>query len=260
MENAPSIRPAEDSFQIIDRLDDEIIEAELKNRVISTWSYSFRDKEGRLQEGLSKVGVDEACVEMSKRGYIIREGKITWERDPTDPQYVLFQAPASLVRITTEGQEALMDTVNGTKRQWVKMKLKSGSIVDDPFWFEKGAMKASRNARARLIPSETKTKILLLARQKGKTQDIGENYVEKPSTDEKKTSKGKPPKSTGKYPWANKGEMIVVIKGFKDNREVYDKVLEQHYVKPYAIGELNDDQGKALYDDLIREMEKHQKE
>jgi len=167
-------RTAEDSFQIMDRFDDEIIEAELKNRVIDTWSYSFKDSDGRLQEGLSKVGVDEACVEMSKRGYIIREGVISMQTDPTDAQYILFQVPASLVRITSESKEILMDVVNGTKRQWIKMKLKSGQIVYDPFWYEKGAMKAARNARSRLIPSETKARILLLARQKNKTRNVDE--------------------------------------------------------------------------------------
>jgi hypothetical protein len=172
-------RAAEDSFQIMDRLDDEIIEAELKNRVIDTWSYSFKGSDGRLQEGLSKVGVDEACVEMSKRGYIIREGTVSMQADPTNAQYILFQVPASLVRITSEGKEVLMDIVNGTKRQWVKMKLKSGQVVDDPFWYEKGAMKAARNARSRLIPGDTKTKILLLARQKNKTRRIEETFSEK---------------------------------------------------------------------------------
>jgi len=204
MKNAPAVRAAEDSFQIMDRLDDELIEAELKNRVVNTWSYSFTGNDGRLQEGLSKVGVDESCVEMSKQGYIIREGKISWAQDPTDSQYVLFDVPASLIRITPETKEVLMDVVNGTKRQWIHMKLKNGSVVKDPFWFEKGAMKAARNARSRLIPSEVKTKILVLARQSGKTRKINEadnippfqsrSNEEAIKDQEKKKGPGRPPK------------------------------------------------------------------
>jgi len=194
MENTPTTRPAEDSFQIMDRLDDEIIEAELKNRVIDTWSYSFKGNDGRLQEGLSKVGVDEACVEMSKRGYIIREGIISMEKDPIYSGYVLFQVPASLIRITNEGKEMLLDVVNGTKRQWIKMKLRTGQIVDDPFWFEKGAMKAARNARSRLIPSETKTRILVLARKGNKVKNI-DSDPEPPSGPPNKAKAARSPKS-----------------------------------------------------------------
>ena len=208
MENAPATRPAEDSFQIMDRLDDALIEAELKNRVVTTWSYSFKGNDGRLQEGLSKVGVDEACVEMSKRGYIVREGIISMQRDPTDPEFILFQVPASLVRITSEGKEVLMDMVNGTKRQWVKMKLKNGSTVADVFWYEKGAMKASRNARSRLIPTETKTKILVLARQKGRNKDIDEKPHQEgkkgSSAQDKDKEKATPPSENGERDFTGK--------------------------------------------------------
>jgi len=229
MENAPAVRAAEDSFQIMDRLDDELIEAELKNRVVNTWSYSFQGSDGRLQEGLSKVGVDESCVEMSKQGYIIREGKITWAQDPTDLQYILFDVPASLIRITSEAKEVLMDVVNGTKRQWINMKLKSGSVVKDPFWFEKGAMKAARNARSRLIPSEVKTKILVLARQGGKTRKIDEkdNIPEfTPPVKEEKKGPGRPPKKQE----GNGGLSIIpqLNKFLKADKDEYYKVIGQH--------------------------------
>ena len=159
-------------YQIMDRMDDNIIEAELENRIIDTWVYSFTGSDGRQQTGLSKVGVDASCTEMAKQGNVIREGKVEYKRDPTNSEFMLFQGLATRYFIDHEGNEVEMESVNGTKRQWIKMKLRDGSIMDDPFWFEKGAMKALRNARARLIPEEIRTKIITLAKDKGRIKNI----------------------------------------------------------------------------------------
>uniref|UniRef100_A0A6M3XZI6 Uncharacterized protein n=1 Tax=viral metagenome TaxID=1070528 RepID=A0A6M3XZI6_9ZZZZ len=158
-------------YQVMDILDDELIKAELEHRIVDTWVYSFSSG-GTLQTGLSKVGVDACCTEMAKAGNVIREGEVKFQRDPTDPEYILFQGSAKRFAITHEGKEIEMESVNGTKRQWTKMKKKDGKVVDNPFWFETGAMKALRNARARLIPEEIRTKIISLAKQKGKVKDI----------------------------------------------------------------------------------------
>jgi len=263
MENAPAVKPAEDVFQIMDRLDDELIEAELKNRVVNTWSYSFKGSDGRLQEGLSKVGVDEACVEMSKRGYIIREGQIVMTPDPTNAEYMLFQVPASLIRITGEGKEVLMDVVNGTKRQWIRMKLKDGSTVKDPFWYEKGAMKAARNARSRLIPSETKAIILMLARQKGKQKEITsgtESPLKPPKKSSEKSKKGasvedqdqKHTSPSLKKTWPSKEAFIADIQSFEEKlgEDVYADFLSKHEINPAELDKLDNKTGPALYDDL----------
>jgi len=259
--NVPVVRPAEDAFQIMDTLDDEMIEAELKNRVVDTWSYSFPGSDGKLAEGLSKVGVDEACVEMSKRGYIIREGEIVMRQDPINAQYLLFQVPASLIRITAEGREILMDVVNGSKRQWVKMKKRNGMIVDDPFWYEKGAMKAARNARSRLIPSETKTTILMLARQKGKRKSINPT-ANAPKSSQKSpeppqsTNTEKPPDTgeQGKKGWATKKAFIEDLKSYQEKlgEDVYADMLAKHEVNPSELNKLDNIKGPALYDDLAK--------
>jgi hypothetical protein len=81
-----------------------------------------------------------------------------------------------------------MEAVNGTKRQWVKMKSK-GKIVDDPFWYEKGAMKALRNARSRLIPEEIRSKIITLAKTKGRVKDIQHEVREQQQTGQTKDDK-----------------------------------------------------------------------
>lgn len=230
----------QETFQIMDRLDDELIEQELKGRVATTWSYSFKDGSGRLQEGLSKIGVDEACVEMSRRNYIIREGRITWDKDPTDAEYILFQAPASLVRITPEGQEIILDTVNGTKRQWIKMKTKTGSIIADNFWFEKGAMKAGRNARSRLIPAEVKTKILVLARQSGKEKPIPSSGGQNASTvKDTKKDNARPSQKKDKFTEAflvsveRIKEELVLSLGEAEAAKAIDSALNRYEAKTF---------------------------
>lgn len=160
-------------YSIMDSLDDEIIKAELENRVVKTWVYSF-SSEGREQTGLSKVGVDACCTEMAKQGNVIREGAITFTPDPTNKEYVLFQGMATRYVVNADGKEIKMEEVNGTKRQCIMMRRKDKSIEEDPFWYEKGAMKAIRNARARLIPEEVKSKIIAFAKEKGRVKNIDE--------------------------------------------------------------------------------------
>ena len=166
------IKREDNIFLAFDRMDDSLIEAELENRIVTTWVYSFTGSDGKFQSGLSKVGVDACCTEMAKTGHIIREGEIRFQVDPTDSEYVLFQGMAERYVINNDGTEVKMETVNGTKRQWIMMKKKDGKVVSDPFWYEKGAMKAIRNARARMIPEEIRTKIITLAKQKGRVKDL----------------------------------------------------------------------------------------
>lgn len=170
-------------YQLMDALDDELIKAELENRIVDTWVYSF-SSDGRPQTGLSKIGVDACCTEMAKKGNVIRESEIRFDKDPTNSEYVLFQGMATRYIIIEAGKEIEMETVNGTKRQWTKMKLRNMKIVDDPFWYEKGAMKALRNARSRLIPEEIRTKVIALAKKKGKVKPVKEP---KSKNEEKKT-------------------------------------------------------------------------
>jgi len=175
MEEKALVTQNRDPYQIMDSLDDALIEAEIENRIVNTWVYAFTGSDGKFQSGLSKIGVDACCTEMAKTGHVIREGEVKFAPDPISSEHILFQGPATRYAINREGQEVKMESVNGTKRQWIRMKLKTGKVIDDPFWFEKGAMKALRNARARLIPEEIRTKIILLAKTKGKVKNIDEN-------------------------------------------------------------------------------------
>jgi hypothetical protein len=161
-----------DVYAIMDQLDDQQIQAAIESRISPTWVYTFK-ADGRPQTGLSKVGVDACCSQMALGGHVIREGEPQMSLDPTNPEYVLFTCPASRFEIKAEdGREILYDIVSGVKRQWIKMRLRDGRIVEDPFWFEKGAMKAARNARSRLIPEKYKEDIIKLALKDKKKERV----------------------------------------------------------------------------------------
>jgi hypothetical protein len=174
MSNLPAVRQDQpvDVFAVMDRLDDEIIQAELENRMVSTWVYSFKGDNGQQQMGLSKKGVDEACTEMAKKGHLIEEEDISYSPCPIDKEYVLFKARVRRVLINGDGGRVPMEPVFGTKRQWIKDFRKNGPPADDKFWFEKGCAKALRNARSRLIPAEIQAAIIGKAKQTNKVREI----------------------------------------------------------------------------------------
>lgn len=163
-----------DVYAIMDQMDDDLIKAEIENRITETWVYSFQ-ADGRPQIGLSKVGVDACCTEMAKDGKrVIREGRPQMEIDPTNAEYILFTCPASRFKINKEdGREIQFETVYGVKRQWTRMRLRrEGRVVEDPFWYEKGVAKAGRNARSRLIPEDIKIQIFALAKKEKKKERV----------------------------------------------------------------------------------------
>jgi len=126
--------------------------------------------------------VDQAAQHLIKEGSVLREESVEAAIDPTDPEYVLFRAVVQRVVVNPKtGESCLLDKAIGTKRQWTKMRLKSGDVVKDPFWYEKGSMKAIRNAKVRLLPESIKSAIITKAKKLGKVKDIErEEYPEKP--------------------------------------------------------------------------------
>ncbi len=157
----------ENVFALFDKLDDDIILAEIENRVVSTWVYHFI-QDGQDIWGLSKKGVDQALMELEKQGIIYDEPIVSIQPDPTDPDYILFFANIRKFRYDAQIRKIDLGSVSGYKRQCIKHK----SGVNDPFWFEKGAAKATRNAKARTIPVEIETKIIALAKTQGKVKQI----------------------------------------------------------------------------------------
>jgi len=240
-------------YQIMDRMDDSLIEAELENRIVTTWVYSFTGSDGKFQSGLSKVGVDACCTEMAKTGHIIREGEIRFQIDPTDSEYVLFQGMAERYVVNNDGTEVKMEIVNGTKRQWTMMKSK-GKIINDPFWYEKGAMKAIRNARARMIPEEIRTKIITLAKQKGRVKDVNSSQKPLKPPQSKKLDESIPEAGEKKKVlWKDRIDSFVTsMQGYEEKLglDVYVKILEKNEVDPDQIKNMTEGKGMILYNDL----------
>jgi hypothetical protein len=161
-----------DPFDVIEALDDDLIMAEIKGRIVDAWVYHFKDENGREQWGLSKVGVDAACSELAKRGQVIRELEIHHDVDPTDKEFILFTAKAGRYAVARDGREVLLDTAFGTKRQSTRIQKRDGSSAYNTFWFEHGSAKALRNARNRLISEDMRASIIAFAREHNKTMKL----------------------------------------------------------------------------------------
>lgn len=183
-----------DVFARFDQLDDRAIIAELEGRVLEAWVYHF-PQEGKDVWGIAKEGADECVHRMAKDGVAIREEDLTWETDPTNPEFVLFKATVSKYLVSEDGsREAKLDTVIGTKKQWIMMKRRDGHIAQNKFWFEQGSQKAIRNAKLRLIPAEIKAAVIAYAKKhkKVKTLDSLKNQGQSSmQTKQKKTSDSK---------------------------------------------------------------------
>lgn len=166
-----------DIFARFDALDDKVIIDELETRVIDKWVYHFKSG-GREVWGLGKAGIDGCARELSKKGTALREEDVKVQIDPTNAQYVLFTARVAKHFVDKQGEEAMVESAIGTKRQWIMQLIKGQQKpIPDPFWYEKGSIKALRNAKARLIPEELKAQIITFAKKEGKVREIKDNGI-----------------------------------------------------------------------------------
>lgn len=167
-ESKSSVVPVEaHHYEMFDLADEDQIIAEIQGRVTDKYVYELKgvkNERGEPVNGLSYAGTNWAVREYAKRGEVIRIiGKPTYEVCPIDPEYVLVSVAAQRFAVPPEGgKETPLDTRPGVKRQWRKMKKnkyengeKVGEeIVEDPFFWEKGLSKATRNAMQALIPTD----------------------------------------------------------------------------------------------------------
>ncbi len=114
-----------DIFKKFDELDDSLVLAEVDKKIGETWVYHFKQK-GHDIWGLAKEGVDQCAIAMSNQGIALREGKVTFEMDPTSPEHVIFTAVVSKHFVDKAGQEAAVEQTIGVKRQSLMRKLKEG--------------------------------------------------------------------------------------------------------------------------------------
>lgn len=166
-------KESQDVFELFDKLDDEVIIAELEHKVIDTWVYHF-PQEGKDIWGIGKAGIDGSSDMLGKKGIALREDFVKCEQDPTNPEFMLFNASASKYLISSDGAtEVKVNSAIGTKRQWTMIRRKSdGHLMINKFWYEQGSMKALRNAKARLIDDKVKAMIIAYAKQHKKVKTV----------------------------------------------------------------------------------------
>ena len=97
-----------DIFKKFDELDDSLVLTEVEKKVQEVWVYHFKQS-GHEIWGLAKEGVDQCTIAMGKQGIALREGKVTFEIDPTSPEHVIFTAVVSKHLIDKTGQEAMIE-------------------------------------------------------------------------------------------------------------------------------------------------------
>jgi len=187
MENEQAVVKKDDSlpFKMMDALDDELIIAELEGRMPEILTYHFSDR-GQEIWGLSKAGVDEATGELAKQGEVIRELELNFIDGINE---AFFQVKAGRYVISKNGQEVLLDTKFGTKRQ---TKTTSTGKANS-FWYEQGSIKACRNASMRLIPKTIVQAVIENAKKKGKIKEIKKEEPQQPVEPKKEGESPVPP-------------------------------------------------------------------
>ena len=198
--NLPATMESQDIFARFEELDDKLILKELENQVVDSWVYHFT-QDGHEIWGLGKVGIDACAKEMGKKGIALREDSIDFVKDPTHPEFVLFTAKVSKHVVDEKGNEAMVESAIGTKRQWIMVRRRGTSegerkVVANKFWFEQGSIKALRNAKSRLIPDDIKTKIIAFAKSHKKVKEIDAPVAQKREEEAKPAIKKKPFPST----------------------------------------------------------------
>lgn len=160
------------AYLMFDALDDAQVMAILEERIVENWVYHFPNKKGREIWGLAKEGIDQASLTLEENGFFFEEGLVHYEVDPGDTEYMLFSAEIKRSRYDRNLNKIAMGAITGYKRQWRYMELKTGEVVPDPFFYEKGAAKAFRNARSRAIRAEVKAQIIAKAKQLHKIRTV----------------------------------------------------------------------------------------
>src|SRR5204862_305827 len=109
------------------------------------------------QHSLDRVDPDGAYEPTNVRWETASEQSRNWSPSPRAARYV----------VAKDGREVKLDQVFGVKRQpvWYDGRQAAGPRVLNPHWYEQGAMKAARNARARLVPANVKAEIIARAKQ-----------------------------------------------------------------------------------------------
>lgn len=165
----PKENGQETALVLLDRLDDDLIVAELQGRAISTWAYKFT-QDGQEITGLSIAGVEQAARETGRHGEAIRVLKHDW-RETDEAYYATVEA--GRFYLSADGREVLVDSAIGAKReQKQKWGTTRGKWYTDKFAFEKAISKAARNAKGKLLDDKLKAEVIAMALKEGRYRQV----------------------------------------------------------------------------------------
>ncbi len=137
----------QDVFRVMDLADENMILDELQGRALAVMVYSFTSG-GARQTGLTYWGVAEAVRTLNVRS----SSRIRINPEMLDKEVVDIDGKAHhRVTVYAEDTEAGGGQF-GAAEVPLKMKLRKGGEVDDPFAYRKALSKAQRNALRSLVP------------------------------------------------------------------------------------------------------------
>lgn len=144
-------------FRVLDRHDEELVEAEIKGELLATMAYEF-SVSGKQVRGLSYAGVNSAVRVMNARGV----GRIKCPPFP-EPKFeeITDEDGDSAWRCTVYAVDELVGGgAWGTASQKKVIVKRNGEKVPDTFSRSKALSKAQRNAKSALIPEGLKAQML----------------------------------------------------------------------------------------------------
>ncbi len=157
---AKTILPAipqdqENPYELMERKDDEQILAELQGRFLDEYVYEF-PQDGKTVTGLSWIGTKEASREYGGIQVPLEKLRIVEENDKS-------------ITVALESRDIFTGTSRiGVKRQPKMIRMRDGSVKENPFYLEQAVSKAQRNAINAVIPY-TFVKAWIQLKRKGAT-------------------------------------------------------------------------------------------
>ena len=167
----------ESEFELMDRFDEEQILQELQgNDMLQEYFYEFTNSQGKLVTGLSWKGTKEFVRSMSRLGIPLSTEDIKFE-DLGDrvraKAYIRF-IPTGELHVGISHQNKMMEVY---KKDEKGNRTGEKELVPDPFYDEKAASKAKRNAIHEIIPEQ----VLKAEYQRWKEQKAKGKWPDPPS-------------------------------------------------------------------------------
>lgn len=165
------------ALDIIDELDEVALFKDVGSEITPAWAYSF-PMDGKNVTGLSAVGVEQASLELAKKGMALREIDVRVEYE--DDREARFVAYVGRYAVSETGGQTLLDSAVRGKRvsKWERRADGKGEYFNKN-WFEHGVTKAARNAKRALLPEAVVSYVLAQAIAAGKVaQSAPRNQVQ----------------------------------------------------------------------------------